>query len=69
MSYDRRDPNKAYLQASKDAERLANQVAFLVLKHADRTGGMASWGAVGDLTHVVHKLQELQEFLSQKPSR
>ena len=63
MSYDRRDPAKAYSQAQAEALELLAKIQLEVAKPY-RTNTRDTWGQVGNLGHVVEVLDDLAKFLT-----
>jgi hypothetical protein len=64
MSYDRRDPNKAFEQAMADAKRLVVELEVELVRLAQRQKKKpADWGYSGSVGHVVEGLENLVKFL------
>lgn len=64
-SYDRRDPSKAYEQVVGDIRKVMRSLEEKLRLHAHKQGDKADdWGYVGDITEVLKRLQETNDFLA-----
>jgi translation elongation factor EF-Ts len=63
-SYDRRDPEKAYEQVTGDIRKAMRSLEEKLRVHAGKQRDKSNdWGYVGDVTEVLKRLQEVNDFM------